>query len=501
MALPLMSFEQGTWTQKQDFGGSARVGAVAFSINGKGYLGTGGDLYGERKDFWEYDPVSDTWTQKADFGGSARYFAAGFAVGEKGYIGTGRTDDYHVVQDFWEYDPTGNIWSQRPDFPASAREGAVAFSIGSYGYLGTGNLANGSTLKKDFWSYDPAINQWSQIASYGGGIVTGAIAFVSEDNGYVATGVTYDSSFLFYVYNKQLWAYDPVTDQWNQKAGFPGYGRTIATAFSIANFGYLTTGTIDSVIFDINDFWQYDIQQDAWTQLNDFPGAARSAATSFVIDSSGYVVAGSTQEPEGKELWQYTPANSCTAPDVFSSSITDHSAKLKWNSSSQQGYVIRYKVQGNSSWVKTSSHDTVKTLYNLSPQTTYLWQVKSVCSTNPVVASEWSAPQSFTTLPLRLSGAQEVQTFGVFPNPIADAATIAFYLPVASQVELKVFELTGKMVSSQSYDELQSGNQSLFFNRDQLPAGIYLLQLLTNNETFTYYASKGNKKSCIPFIE
>ena len=40
-------------------------------------------------DFWEYDPSTNTWTQKADFGGTARNWAVGFSIGNKGYIGTG----------------------------------------------------------------------------------------------------------------------------------------------------------------------------------------------------------------------------------------------------------------------------------------------------------------------------------------------------------------------------------------------------------------------------
>ncbi|MEO5675821.1 MAG: T9SS type A sorting domain-containing protein [Chitinophagales bacterium] len=480
IVVPFISHEQGTWIQKQEFEGTARGGAVAFSINGKGYLGTGGDLYGLKKDFWLYDPGSDSWTQQADFGGEARYLAAAFAVGSKGYIGTGRTDGYHVVKDFWEYDPATNAWTQRADFPGGPREAAVAFSIASYGYLGTGNLNNGSTIKRNFWRFNPAADQWTQIADYGGPPITGAIAFATSTNGYVTTGNTGLTGL-----NKELWEYDPGMDQWNQKADFPGYGRTLAAAFSIDNFGYLTTGTIDSIIYDINDFWKYDIQQDAWTQLNDFPGVGRSAASTFVIDTSGYVVAGSTHEPEGKELWQYTPANSCTAPNAFSSSVIPQSAKLQWNSASQQGYVIRYKVQGNSSWVKVRSNDTVKTLHNLLPQTTYLWEVKSVCGTNPVVASEWSALQSFTTLPQKLSAAQAAQPFGVYPNPVAAVASVMFYMPVTAQVELKVFELTGKIVSSKSLGELQSGNQSLTFDRSSLPEGIYLLQILSGNQTFS----------------
>src|SRR2546423_8607295 len=88
------SHAQDTWTQKADFGGTARSGAVGFSIGSKGYIGTGEnyiDPYG-KNDFWEYDPVVNTWLQKADFGGAARYLAVGFSIGNKGYIGTGAAD-------------------------------------------------------------------------------------------------------------------------------------------------------------------------------------------------------------------------------------------------------------------------------------------------------------------------------------------------------------------------------------------------------------------------
>ena len=95
------------WTQKADFGGTARTRAVGFVISSKGYLGTGNDDLngnGFRKDFWEYDPAANTWTQKADFGGTARFFATGFSIGSKGYIGTG-WDLVVNYKDFWEYTP------------------------------------------------------------------------------------------------------------------------------------------------------------------------------------------------------------------------------------------------------------------------------------------------------------------------------------------------------------------------------------------------------------
>lgn len=53
------------WAQKTNFGGTARWGAVGFSIGNKGYIGTGGEGSVPKNDFWEYDPTTDTWTQKA----------------------------------------------------------------------------------------------------------------------------------------------------------------------------------------------------------------------------------------------------------------------------------------------------------------------------------------------------------------------------------------------------------------------------------------------------
>ena len=63
---------QDTWTQKADFGGLERYGAVGFSIGNKGYMGTGTDDATFKKDFWEYDPAFNTWTQKAAVGRPAR---------------------------------------------------------------------------------------------------------------------------------------------------------------------------------------------------------------------------------------------------------------------------------------------------------------------------------------------------------------------------------------------------------------------------------------------
>lgn len=57
-------------------------------LNGIGYLGLGYDG-GCNVDFFAYDPNVNNWNQVADFPGSARYGAAAFTQNGLGYVGTG----------------------------------------------------------------------------------------------------------------------------------------------------------------------------------------------------------------------------------------------------------------------------------------------------------------------------------------------------------------------------------------------------------------------------
>src|SRR6185503_2590366 len=86
------------------------------------------------RDFWEYDPSLDSWTQKADFGGTAREGAVGLSIGGKGYIGTGK-DSSGERNDFWEYDPVTNTWLQKPDYPGGIVSRASSFTISDKVYI------------------------------------------------------------------------------------------------------------------------------------------------------------------------------------------------------------------------------------------------------------------------------------------------------------------------------------------------------------------------------
>jgi N-acetylneuraminic acid mutarotase len=295
-----------TWTQKADFGGTARAGAVGFSIGNKGYIGTGNKGTVREKDFWEYNPVNNTWTQKADFGGGVRTLATGFSVGTKGYLGTG-VDASVSRKDFWEYNPATNVWTQKADFGGGLRYSATAFSTNTKGYVGTGATNSPLSFPVNFWEYNPLNNVWTQKANFGGIGRDFATGFSVGSAGYIGTG---DNGFL----NpgpqsvKDFWKYDVLTDTWTQKADVPGGVRHAAASFSIGSKGYLGTG-----IGGVNgkDFWEYNPATNVWTQKADFGGGETSTSVSFSIGNRGYVGTGynlnSINADTKKDFWEYCP--------------------------------------------------------------------------------------------------------------------------------------------------------------------------------------------------
>ncbi len=105
------------------------------------------------KDLWEYDPSGNSWEQKSYLGGEARYGAVGFSINGEGYVGTGLSGDFPYVfhNDFWEFDPASNSWLQLDNFVSTGRFEAVGFSDGTKGYVVTGQCKDGYT--KELWEY------------------------------------------------------------------------------------------------------------------------------------------------------------------------------------------------------------------------------------------------------------------------------------------------------------------------------------------------------------
>lgn len=246
----LWEFDPATniWTQKANFPGAGRRVGVAFAIGTKGYYGTGdnGSPFSTYlNDFYEYDSTTDTWTQKGNFPGVGRYGAIAFTQNGYGYIGLGSAALTTYLQDIWMYNPTLDSWTQKANFGGTARRYATTFNIGTKTYVGTGQGSTGHG--NTFFEYDYVSDTWSQKSNYPPG-VSSAVGFDINGKGYILTG--YNGG----TYQQTMYEYNPIANSWTQKANFGGGIRGNAIAASVNGKGYVCGGYGGGLH---NDMWEY----------------------------------------------------------------------------------------------------------------------------------------------------------------------------------------------------------------------------------------------------
>ena len=165
-----------TWTAKANIP-VGRTLACGFALGAKGYVvgGSGGG-----NSCYAYDPLTNSWALKANFGGTSRYGASAFTVGGKGYVGTGY--DGTLKNDLWEYDPSADTWAAKAFYTFPCLFG-TAFSIAGYGYLGTGISGNQSISR-----YDPVANTWTPEPIYPGTGFYALVGFSIGGKGFIGSG-------------------------------------------------------------------------------------------------------------------------------------------------------------------------------------------------------------------------------------------------------------------------------------------------------------------------
>jgi N-acetylneuraminic acid mutarotase len=302
----------GNWVKLSDFGGIPRSGAVGFVIDDKAYVGFGynsddDDYDGYLKDLWVYDYSSDGWTEiskTVTFPGNARNYAVAFSINGKGYVGTGYDGD-NKLADFWQYDPTTNTWTQMDNFPGVARIKAIGFSIGNYGYVGTG-YGDDSNDQNDFYKFDPTAatgSQWTQVKSILGSKRRGATVFTYNSKAYVFTG-THNSTKL-----TDMYMYDPDADTWTKKIDLDDNDdwtivRENACSFVLDGKAYVCLGSNSSVI---RTCWEYDIANDTWNQKTDFEKTAREFTIGFAVAGKGFVTTGQSGSTYLDDVSEFRP--------------------------------------------------------------------------------------------------------------------------------------------------------------------------------------------------
>lgn len=245
------------WSQRAAFPGSVRESGIAFSAGGKGYFGMGAALTATTpqtavfyNDLWEYNPVSDTWNAKASLPASGREGAVAFELNGFGYVGTGFGGVAGNLADFWEYDPATNNWQQKAFFPGSPRTMASGVGINGKGFVGMGANYNQSSIYSDFYMYLPSSNTWSTLASFnGGGTYSSKLVF--------AGNILYLTGGFLLPQSSNISQYDPVSNSWASLPAFPGGFRTNHIAINAGGRIFMGTGA-DQGNFYKKDWWEFN---------------------------------------------------------------------------------------------------------------------------------------------------------------------------------------------------------------------------------------------------
>jgi N-acetylneuraminic acid mutarotase len=308
------------WTQKADFPGTAREGAVSFSIGNKVYMGIGGTS----SDFYEYDTQTNTWTQRANIPISNKEFATCFSIGGYGYVLS--TNSWNMSYPrFVRYDPSSDSWAElginligSNGSPLAFRNEnqSVSFVINGKAYVGTGHYSGGcyNRALKYFYEYDPVADQWRSLPQFPGEARELATAFVLDGKGYVGAGKYYQP--MFYVPNSihpgqgytcpelsetyaNFYRFDPVSETWEAIESYPGGAQYGLISFVVDNKAYVGGGQGDS-------FYTYDTAT-GWNASIDFPGGQKTSGAAAVVGSKAYY--GTGKNAEGgltQDFWEFT---------------------------------------------------------------------------------------------------------------------------------------------------------------------------------------------------
>ncbi len=177
------------------------------------------------------------------------------------------------------------------------------------------------------------------------------------------------------------------------------------------------------------------------------------------------------------------------ATNLTTTNITSTSAKLNWVASvNPTQWQIQYKrAIPDSPWVSIKLNGSARSvnIFSLTSNQTYKWRIRSKCGTT---WNAYSAIVSFKTLAALQSISLNSTTTEnlsssllLYPNPSKGEATIQYNSIRNEKIQLKVFDITGRVVFITTALSIK-GMNTYHLNLSHFAGGIYYLELSNNNE-------------------
>jgi hypothetical protein len=160
---------------------------------------------------------------------------------------------------------------------------------------------------------------------------------------------------------------------------------------------------------------------------------------------------------------------------------------LTWNKNIDEN-IIKYRIYSgkhrNDLFLVDSTvhgHDTSIVISNSENKISY-YRVTAV--NNLYLESDYSVrvtalDDNINAVSSRYSREEEYALYPNYPNPFNHSTTIQFKVSKSISVDLKLYDITGKLVSVLKNDKFNAGLYKFSFERNELASGLYFLQMKT----------------------
>jgi hypothetical protein len=412
------------------------------------------------------------WVRKADMpvGPKSKYVKDGGAVT---YLPgtTDVTDSGHVYgfkgnsrYEFYRYNTMTNTWAAQESIPAIGRagkkkavkKGASLTSLDGKVYATKGN----STY--EFWCFRPDTTtgkHWSQLAD----VPTGAKA-IKEGSGMVGARF-HDTSYVYLLKGsstQEAYRYNTIDNTWATLPTAPlgvsgkAFKDGSALALGEGNKIYAVKGTY-------NEFYSFNLDSNKWFTLLPLP-LIGSSGKKIKLKSGGSLAyhAGKVYALKGnnkQDFWSYTADSN------------------KWTQLADMplGGGKRPKGGGAMTFVPVPTPGVFALKGN---NTVEAWRYGLAAdlafSVSPAVNAEAGSVIALRGYALAVS-----------PNPFVRSAMVSYSLPRAGSVSLKLYDVTGALVTTLARGFTPSGNYTTHLDASKLVSGIYLLKMATDDYTTT----------------
>ncbi len=370
--------------------------------------------------------------------------------------------------EFYRYSVGTAAWTTRDSIPALNRnmkkKGVKKGS--SLTYAGDGKLyATKGNNTLDFWQYDPGKADGSHWAEMANEVPAGA-KNCKEGVSMASVTVEGGTNYVYFLRGSgtnDFYRYNADALTWETMANAPAgpSGKPFKNGSSIAYDG---GDTIYCLKGSYNEFFAYSISNRNWVTLDTMPKRSPPGTKKTKVkDGSQIAVAGRTvyalKGSNTNEFWSYK----CDSHHWYAGIPMPTLTK---------------KVKGGGALVAAPNGQT---LYAFRGNNTLEFWKYTTGSFDMMLAGNQTPKDVMgsTTTPLAEFGLQ------IAPNPFAGAAHISYSVPKAGNVSLRLYDVTGKLVTTLVQGYSTAGSHSASISSEKLANGIYLLKYESAGENTT----------------